>query len=231
MHVAETLTVSSIQGFLDPIDLLDLDVALREVRDDVDRGRLSATARAESVHSIDGFTTAQAMAVYEPQGRDELMSLPAGVTAVLDRAAARALPGLRTVLPSARAMTYWTFVSYTEGQFISPHIDLSDNDPDPDRPKVAGLSICLTDIADYRGGEFFVETACDPDQWMTNGTGTPRVRAECDESSEWYRRQPRTRWRCRPNRGDAVLYGSQMTHGTEPVTAGRIEKFIGFVTA
>jgi predicted 2-oxoglutarate/Fe(II)-dependent dioxygenase YbiX len=158
------------------------------------------------------------------------MGLPEAARAVLERAAARALPTVRTMLPSVRTMGYWTFVSYGEGQFITPHIDLSDNDPDPAHPKVAGLSLCLTDPDRYGGGEFFVETACDDKQWRVPADGRmPTVRPDCDESSEWYRRQVRSRWRVRPGRGDGLLYGSQMTHGTEPVGWGRVSKIIGFL--
>ncbi|MFE9287980.1 hypothetical protein [Streptomyces olivaceus] len=230
MHIAESLYVGSIPGFLAPAELNEMRVALSEVFGRVDEGALSAERRAESVHSIEGLPTQAAMEIYEPAGRDELQKLPQAAEAVLARAAERALPTLKIMLPSVREMACWTFVSYTRGQFITPHIDLSNNDPDPDRPKVAGLSICLSDAAEYQGGEFFVETACDAEQWAKTDTDAlPLVSEECDGSSARYREQRRTRWTTRPGAGDALVYGSQMTHGTEPVLDGRVTKIIGFL--
>jgi predicted 2-oxoglutarate/Fe(II)-dependent dioxygenase YbiX len=232
MHVAESLFVGSVPAFLRAEDLAEIRAALAPVYAAAGVGALTEGRRGSSVHSIDGLSTAAAMQVYEPLGRDEQSGLPAAALTVLERAAGRALPTLRTMLPSARAASSFTFVSYGEGQFITPHIDLSDNDLEPDHPKVAGLSIALTDPAEYRGGEFFVETACDPQQWRPGSADRPAtVRPECDASSAWYRAQVRSRWRVRPAAGDALLYGSQQTHGTEPVTYGRIDKIIGFLTA
>lgn len=232
MHVAESLFVGSVPQFLTIEDIEEFDAAMAGVYERVLAGTLTAASRPESVHSIEGLSVREAMEVYEPAGRDELMAVPDPARAVLDRAVARAIPTIRVLLPSVRTVGYWTFVSYSEGQYITPHIDLSDNDPDPAHPKVAGLSICLTDSDAYRGGEFFVETACDPQQWRVPADGgMPTVRQECDESSEWYREQARTRWRTRPTRGEALVYGSQMTHGTEPVTMGRVSKILGFLVS
>lgn len=230
MYVTESLFVGSVPGFLTATDLAEIGQALDGVFQRVRVGAFAATSRQESVHSIEGLSVREAMDVYEPRGRDELMELPDAAVAVLQRAAARSLPTVQVMLPSAREMAYWTFVSYAEGQFITPHIDLSDNDPDPEHPKVAGLSICLSDPTEYSGGEFFVETACDPQQWLPAvDAGMATVRPECDGSSDWYREQPRSRWTARPGRGDALVYGSQVTHGTEPVTCGRVSKIIGFL--
>jgi hypothetical protein len=232
MHVAESLSVGSIPSFLTVDDIEEFDTAMAGVYERVLAGALTAASRSESVHSIEGLSVREAMEIYEPAGRDELMTVPDPGRAVLDRAVARAMATIRVLLPSVRTARYWTFVSYAEGQHITPHIDLSDNDSDPAHPKVAGLSICLTDPDAYRGGEFFVETACDPQQWRVPADGgMPTVRPECDESSEWYRHQTRTRWRTRPARGDALVYGSQMTHGTEPVTLGRVSKILGFLVS
>lgn len=50
-----------------------------------------------------------------------------------------------------------------------------------------------------------------------------------DHSADWFRTMPRTRWNVRPAPGTALLYGSQVTHGTEPVRAGRERKFINWL--
>ncbi|SDN00466.1 Predicted 2-oxoglutarate-and Fe(II)-dependent dioxygenase YbiX [Lentzea albidocapillata subsp. violacea] len=231
MHVAETLYVGSIPGFLGPEDLAEIRAALSDVFGLMHGGVLSAEQRTESVHSVEGLSTLESMRVYEPAGRDELSELPSKAQDVLAQAGERALKTLQISLPSARAMSHWTFVSYTAGQSITPHIDLSNNDPDPEHPKVAGLSICLSDQSEYTGGEFFVETTTDAEQWCQVDGGMPLVRDECDESSEWYRRQRRTRWTARPAAGDALVYGSQLTHGTEPVVSGRVVKIIGFIVS
>ncbi|GAA3885576.1 hypothetical protein GCM10022243_58000 [Saccharothrix violaceirubra] len=228
MHVAESLHVGSVPAFLLPEEIDELRRVL--VSTYAGAPTLAASARQDSVHSIEGLSTEAAMRVYEPKGRDELSTLPEAARKVLDAAAERLLPTVRIMLPSVRELGYWTFVSYTEGQFITPHIDLSDNDPDADHPKVAGISICLSDPADYTGGEFFVETACDAAQWLPSRRG-PVVRPECDHSSSWFRAQPRTRWHVRPRQGEALLYGSQLTHGTEPVRSGRVNKIIGFLVS
>lgn len=228
MHVAESLFVGSVPAFLLPEEVDELDRVLvgRYAGDPT----VAARSREESVHSIEGYSTQQAMEVYEPEGRDEVMSLPEEALKVLTIAAERFLPTVRVMLPSVREMGYWTFISYTEGQYITPHIDLSNNDCEPDHPKVAGISLCLSDPGEYTGGEFFVETICDPGQWLDSERG-PVVRPECDASSDWYRAQPRSRWRARPRRGEGLLYGSQLTHGTEPVLSGRINKIIGFLVS
>ncbi|WP_424921996.1 hypothetical protein [Streptomyces sp. wa1] len=42
---------------------------------------------------------------------------------------------------------------------------------------------------------------------------------------------PRTRWNVRSALGTALLYGSQLAHGTEPVISGRVAKFISWLIA
>jgi hypothetical protein len=228
MHVTETFFVGSRPAFLRPDEVSEISRALSVARAGRGPAAFSAETRTESVHSVEGLSTVAAMRLYEPVGRDEVTALPESVLSVLETASRRLLPVIRHVLPSVRDIGSWTFVSYTRGQYITPHIDLPDNDLDPLHPKVAGLSVCLSDPDDYAGGEFFVETVADPDQWLTGSDG-PRMRPDCDFSSQWYREQPRSRWLARPRRGDALLYGSRLTHGTEPVRSGRVDKIIGFL--
>jgi hypothetical protein len=52
-----------------------------------------------------------------------------------------------------------------------------------------------------------------------------------DNSSPWFAAMARTRWSAAPASGTALLYGSQLAHGTTPVQSGRSRKFISWLFA
>ncbi|WP_203932545.1 phytanoyl-CoA dioxygenase family protein [Virgisporangium ochraceum] len=223
--------MTSFEGFLEAQELDTLRSSLRDVLADIDRGAHSERDRGSSVHVIDGYSLTETMTIFEPAGRAETTALPDEAAKLLALASERAVPRLRRFLPSARTVSDWILVSYGVGQYITPHIDLAHNDDDPNHPKLAGIGVPLTPADEYEGGEFFVETTASPSIWAGEHNGVPYTRPDCDESAEWFRSLRRTRWQARAQAGDALLYGSQLTHGTTPVTAGRVTKVIGFVLA
>jgi hypothetical protein len=225
----ESLLIHSIEDFLSTEDrkaILDEMSHLITIRgrEDFD------TDRGTSVHAVEGLDVGATMKLYEPSGRVEIADLPTPVVEILDRAAARALPHTRRLFPGGGRLRSWIYLEYGPGQYITPHIDMAIDDREPADYKVAGIGVPLND--DYTGGKFFVETCGSEDLWRDqNGGACHQVRDGADFSSDWYPALARTRWTVCPAPGTAVLYGSQLTHGTEPVTAGRIKKIIGFFTS
>jgi predicted 2-oxoglutarate/Fe(II)-dependent dioxygenase YbiX len=224
----ETLLVHSVEGFLTATECATIcDVVDASL---VELGRSTfAEERTTSVHAVDGMSTAEVMRHYEPSGRLELHPLPEKAQTVVDTAAERAMPHLASLFPSARRIGSWIYLEYQPGQFITPHIDLPFDDTDPTHIKVSAIGVTLND--DYAGGEFFVESCGSPRLWrQESANGLRLARHGSDMTAEWYRALPRTRWRVRPRAGDAVLWGSQLSHGTEAVSRGRVKKVIAFVT-
>ncbi|MER8084222.1 2OG-Fe(II) oxygenase [Streptomyces sp. NPDC087532] len=232
IHIAETLTVSSIENFLTPDEVATLTMVMDDVLGD-DGIRRFDTERATTLHSIPGHTNEQAMAVYEPVGRLEIHPPPEAATKILDQAVERALPALRRVLPALTACREWMYVEYGPGQHITPHVDGIAPHPSDRTRQLAGISVILQPAED--GGEFFVETTSHPALWSdhTPSDGYHPAMAfahdGADHSADWFRAMPRTRWNVAPGPGTALLYGSQLTHGTEPVRTGRERKFISWL--
>lgn len=232
IHIAETLTVSSIENFLTSDEVTTLITAVDEVLGN-DGVRRFDTERTTTLHSIPGHTSEQAMAVYEPAGRLEIHPPPALAATVLDQAVERAMPALRRALPSLTSCREWMYVEYAPGQHITAHVDgIAPHPTDPVR-QLAGISVVLEHARE--GGEFFVESTSHPALWseQKGGDGYDPAMAfthdGADHSADWFRAMPRTRWNVRPTPGTAVLYGSQVTHGTEPVRKGRERKFISWL--
>ncbi|MEU7997626.1 hypothetical protein AB0B83_20130 [Micromonospora sp. NPDC049060] len=227
LTTAESLLVHSVEQFLTSAEC-------RAVCDAVDRhfeaeGRSAfENERTRSVHAVEGMSTQEVMELYEPAGRLELCPLPEAAATVLEEAAERALPHLCSLFPSGRRLTSWIYLEYGPGQYITPHIDMPFDENFPDDVKVAGVSMTLND--DFSGGEFVIETCGSPDLWTEPTNGLRRVREGGDYTTQWYRALPRTRWRTRVAKGDMVMFGSQLSHSTEPITQGRIKKIIGFFT-
>ncbi|MEU2026214.1 2OG-Fe(II) oxygenase [Streptomyces sp. NPDC016469] len=232
IHIAETLTVSSIENFLTPTEnatlLAIMDAALGE-----DGRRRYDTERTTTLHSIPGHTAEQTMEVYEPAGRLEIHPPPEAATTILTQAVNRAMPALQRALPALTSCRDWMYVEYGPGQHITPHVDGIAPHPDAPVRQLAGISVVLEHAQE--GGEFFVETTSDPTLWshQHGGHGYHSAIAfthdGADRSADWFRTMPRTRWNVRPAAGTALLYGSQVTHGTEPVRRGRERKFISWL--
>lgn len=183
------------------------------------------------------------MAAYEPHGRVEITPLPATAEKILADAVDRALPAVRRVFPSARRGEAWTYLEYGPDQHITAHIDHPvevqpesagrSNEPAEigeveiadDGAHVVGLSILLSD--DFEGGDFVLETSSSPELWRDDRPEFTREGA--DHTSDWFPAVATTKWRARPSLGTAVLYGTQLIHGTDPVRQGCAKKIIGFL--
>jgi hypothetical protein len=222
----ETFACHSIENLLDAGELTAVRGAMQRALSAASPEQTEVGVRSRSVHSIDGLTPRQAAAVFEPHGRIEYEDVPDEVARTLGQAVQRRWADIVRVYPSARALDPWIYVEYGTDQYITPHIDEYHNDSRPAHPKVAGISLLLND--DVEGGSLFIET-CGAAELLVGGeAGT--VRSAANQHSDWFRLLPRTQWVSRPRAGTAVLYGSQLTHGTEPVIRGRAMKLISFLT-
>jgi hypothetical protein len=233
IHIAETLAVGSIENFLTADEIATL-LAITDQAIADDGLRRYDTERASTLHSIPGHTSQQAMAVYEPSGRLEIHPSPAEAERILADAINRAMPALRRALPAFTACREWMYVEYRPGQHITPHLDGLAPHPTDYPRQIAGISVILEHATS--GGEFYVETTSHPDLWNTDQPPTDGyhppmafARDGADDSADWFRTMPRTRWNVTPQPGTALLYGSQLTHGTQPVADGRERKFISWL--
>jgi hypothetical protein len=244
VRVSETLGVFSIEDFLRSDELATVLAAVDDHKTWVPPDRLRQTDRSTSVHSVPGIAMDVTMRAYEPAGRIELTPLPDAVVGILTGAARRALPAVRRVFPAASGCEAWTYVEYGAGQYITAHVDhpievQPDSGTPPAEPvaigelrvdesgaHVAGISVVLND--GYGGGGFYVETSSSSKLWRSDRPEL--VNEGADHTSDWFPEIPRTRWCARPAAGGAVLYGTQLIHGTEPVSFGVVRKVIGFFT-
>lgn len=217
----DSLKIGSVEGLLGAAEIDHL--AARISAELGDGARYSVTGRTRSVHSVEGQGLERVKEVYEPRGRVEYDELPADITELLDAAVARRMPDLRRIFPSARRSMDWLYVEYGPGQFVTPHVDYPHNEIAPDRPKVAAIGIVLHEAA--AGGEFYVETGGGDALWNEAGG----IKENANIHSPWFAGMRRTRWRVTCGTGDALCWGTQLVHGTEPVSAGRNGKFIGFL--
>ncbi|MFI6782605.1 hypothetical protein [Micromonospora sp. NPDC050276] len=225
-----------MESFLSPTDVEHLATVMDEVLASAGTHRFDRD-RVSTMHEIPGLTAAEAKAVYEPTGRIEIAELPPSVTAILDRATNCAMPTIRRAMPSVTALRPWTYVEYRTGQHITPHADGIALDPHTWPRQVGGIGVPIRH-ADV-GGDFYVETTGAAEIWASTdvtdaagyATGMSLIHDGADNSSAWFRDLPRTRWTVRPRLGDAIIYGSQLTHGTEPATYGRACKFISWLLA
>lgn len=236
IHLAETLAIHSIEGFLGPREVKDLDIAMTNLLAREGARRYDAD-RAATMHEVPGLSAQQAMTVYEPRGRIEVTELPDEVTAVLDAAMRAALPAIIRVIPSITTWRPWTYVEYGPGQHITPHVDGIAPNPGTWPRQISGMSVLISPADD--GGDFAVETTGSPRLWASDRTPHASgydasmlfAHDGADNSSPWFRTLPRTRWSVNSARGTALLYGSQLTHGTDPVVTGRCRKFLNWLLA
>lgn len=232
IHIAETLAVGSIEGFLTPDEVHEL-TAVMGTAVAADGIRQFDTERTATLHTIPGHTHQQAMSVYEPAGRLEIHPPPRAAATILAAAVERAMPALRRALPALTACREWMYVEYGPGQHITPHIDGVAPDPSAWPRQIAGISVVVEHAES--GGEFYVETTSGSSLWNDDALGEDYhpsmafTHDAADHSADWFRTMPRTRWTVAPQPGTALLYGSQLTHGTEPVHTGRERKFISWL--
>ncbi|MDH6223672.1 hypothetical protein [Streptomyces sp. MJP52] len=238
IHIAETVGVGSIEDFLRPEERARLTSVMNEFLTEDARARFG-NQRTSSIHEIPGHSHEEAMAVYEPAGRVEVPKIPAEAEDVLQHAFQRARRSLSRVMPSINSCRPWTYVEYGPGQHITGHLDGIAPDPLAWPRQVAGISVVIEEPE--AGGEFYVESASSDRLWSTPlGTDAENhsyakgmwiAHDGADHSADWYATMPRTRWNVVPAPGTALLYGSQLTHGTEPVIRGRAKKFISWLIA
>jgi hypothetical protein len=237
IHIAETITIGSVEGFLDTEERAQLASHMDTFLDDTARARFG-TARTTSIHEIPGHTTDQAMAVYEPAGRVEVPHLPDETEKLLQGAFDRARPALARLMPSITTCRPWTYIEYGPGQHITGHLDGIAPDPLAWPRQIAGISVVITPA--QAGGGFFVESTSSDRLWDTPPAdltahgyahGMRLAHDGADHSADWFTPMPRTRWSVTPAPGTALLYGSQLIHGTEPVLHGRVAKFISWLIA
>jgi len=241
ISLTETLTVGSIEGFLTSDEVAGLTALMDQFLHETDTGPGATSPydrhRTSSIHEIPGHGTDVAMAIYEPAGRVEITAIPTAAEELLQAAFRRAHQHIGRVVPSVTACRPWTYIEYGPGQHITPHIDGIAPDPRSWPRQIAGISVAIA-IA-CTGGEFFVETTGADRLWnpaltcSAPGYGDAMAFAHdaADNSSPWFSAMPRTRWSATPGRGAALLYGSQLTHGTTPVRDGRSRKFISWLFA
>jgi hypothetical protein len=239
IHIAETVGVGSIENFADAAELDQL--AALMAKHLAHQGAIPdpyGSDRSASIHEIPGHTPAQAMAVYEPRGRIEITDIPEPAEQLLQRAFDRTRPALARLMPSITTCRPWTYVEYGPGQHITSHLDGIAPDPYAWPRQIAGISVVVAP-ADHGGG-FYVETTASDSLWHLRADqaqehgyaeGMWLANDGADNSSAWFQQMPRTRWTVNPAAGTALLYGSQLAHGTEPVTGGRSAKFISWLAA
>jgi hypothetical protein len=176
--------------------------------------------RTVSVHEIPGHTAREAAELYEPNGRIECTDLPPEAGKILDDIFNRNLPSIQYAFPEAARNNGWYYVEYGAGQFVNPHVDYHGRIGDPWPGVLATVSLSVRNAdAD---GQFFVESSGDGSVWEE-----PRIaRRGLDWSSPSFRDQRRVRWLAQHERGDMLIWGSQVIHGTTPVRAGHSCKFL-----
>lgn len=236
IHIAETVAISSIEAFLGQDERTQLARMMRGFLSTETTTEFGGS-RTTSIHEIPGHTTQQAMAVYEPAGRIEIAAIPKEAEALLQEAFDRSRPALTRVMPSITTCRPWAYIEYGPGQHITSHLDGIAPDPLAWPRQIAGISVVLTE-ADV-GGSFYVETASSENLWQTPtgehadgyAEGMWLAHDGADHSAPWFTHMPRTRWSVAPATGTALLYGSQLAHGTEPVIRGRVAKFISWLIA
>ncbi|MFD9793793.1 2OG-Fe(II) oxygenase [Streptomyces sp. NPDC059070] len=232
IHIAETLSIRTVESFLKPNEIERLNDVMDDALGPFGRDRYGAD-RHTTIHEIPGHSPAEAQDVYEPVGRIEMTDIPYEATSLLDQALKLHMAAITRTLPSVTGHRPWIYLEYGADQYITPHADGIAPDPLTRPRQIAAATVTLTDTQDT-GGAFYVETTGSDDVWTTDeaptGSGyAPGMRFAhdgTDMSSPWFRAMPRTRWSVAPSPGTLVVFGSQLVHGTEPVRAGRVRKFL-----
>ncbi|MFJ7904018.1 2OG-Fe(II) oxygenase [Streptomyces sp. NPDC096198] len=232
IHIAETLSIRTVEGFLKPTEIERLHHVMNDALGSHGRDRYGV-ARQTTIHEIPGHSPAQAQDVYEPAGRIEITEIPDAATALLDQALMKRMAAITRTLPSVTRHRPWIYLEYGAGQYITPHADGIAPDALTHPRQLAAATVTLTDTHDT-GGAFYVETTGSEAPWTPDeapegsgyAPGMRFVHEGTDMSSGWFRTMPRTRWSVVPAPGTLVVFGSQLVHGTEPVRRGRVRKFL-----
>lgn len=236
IHVCETLSIHSVEHFLTHDEAKELNDLMDAALCVHGRQRFDAD-RHTTIHEIPGHSPAEAERVYEPAGRVEMTTLPQSAIKILDVAIERQMPTIIRALPSVTGHRPWIFLEYGLGQHITAHADGIAPDPLSLPRQIAAASVSLD--TPHTGGGFYVETTGNEAMWASGrppaGSGyEPRMRFihdGADMSSPWFRSMSRTRWSVDPEPGTLVVFGSQLTHGTEPLQVGKVRKFLTLLIA
>jgi hypothetical protein len=138
LNISETLLAYSVEGLLTDaeanavLDMIDHQTA------GLPADRMIPGRNGRSIHTIEGFSVEQTVAVYEPRGRRELETVPGPVSEVMERAVQRRWVDIRRAMPSARRLAPWIYVEYGPDQYITPHIDDAWNEDLPAPPRWRG---------------------------------------------------------------------------------------------
>jgi hypothetical protein len=227
LRAGEGLAIHSLEGFLSKTEIRNALRAVDALKGTRPAGAFDSGADGKSVHHLASFglDDGQAAKVFEPQGRIEISvgaNLPQ-VLEVLESAFFRRIEDIRRVYPSATWSIDWTYVEYGAGQGCTSHADGSFSGT-----QVGAMSVRLDDGT--VGGEFYVET-CGSDEIWTHEPEDPELILPTHYSNEWLSTIPKTRWLSQPARGTALLWGSHLIHGAQPIVKGTAKKFIAWIEA
>lgn len=213
----------SVEDFLAPDEVKRILQSIDRYREKVDRSLLEAGGRGFSIHSSQNLTVAEIVKVYEPQGRVEINwnHLPAEVCEIVELAFFRRIEDIRRAFPTAFGPIGYTYVEYGPGQYFTAHLDGASTH------QVAGFGVTLSD--DFDGGEFRIETCGSGSLWLDTPDATLSNAPGHDANSSWFGTVNRTQWSTRPVVGNAIFYGSGLTHSSAPVTRGVLKKILAFI--
>lgn len=222
MSVSENMMPYSLEGFLDEAEVEQVIRSIDAYKASADPQKLAAGANGYTIHNSENLTVSEIVAVYEPKGRLDVnwQEIPRDIVEIVETAFFRRIEDVRRAFPTAYGPYGFTYVEYQPGQFFTAHID------GVNRHQVCGFGVTLTN--DFEGGEFSVETCGSGRLWAMDGDRLVNAPGH-DAQSTWYRSLPRTKWTTRPVRGNALFYGSGLTHSSQPVTKGVLRKVLAFV--
>src|SRR5262249_54153976 len=119
---SESLLPYSVEEFITDDERRYLLAEMEKVKAAAPPGSLDAGVSGRSVHSLQGKTVKETVALFEPKGRLEVEA-PRSVCEVLNDAFARRIEDIRRAYPSATWVNAWGYVEYSPGQHITPHAD------------------------------------------------------------------------------------------------------------
>ena len=223
MSVSEAMMPYSLEGFLSDAEVEQVIRSIDAYKLSVDPKKLEAGATGYTIHNSENLSVREIISVYEPAGRLDVnwQQIPRDIVEIVEAAFFRRIEDVRRAFPTAYGPYGFTYVEYKPGQFFTAHID------GVSRAQVSGFGVTLSN--DFEGGEFSVETCGSGRLWARDGEGRLVNAPGHDAQSDWYRAVPRTKWTTRPVKGNAVFYGSGLTHSSQPVTRGILRTVLAFV--